>query len=534
MSKSGFLLLKTLLLSTSKVNRVKHSKDPKVRRKAIGGVVGETVGFIVIMVYCILASVGYGRVGQAAAIPGIMASTLTMLALIFTFLKVNGYLFGFKEYDMLMSLPFKPRTVAGAKFLYMYISSLLWYSSLIIAFLIGYAYYERPGVAVYVVWIILGMILPIIPMLIAALLGLLIAKLSAGFKVKNIIQTVLTFVFVLIAFSAQYIIQAIAESGKGEEALLGISDSIENVGRLYLPINWFVGSVINLRVSDMLLLAGISILLFEIIFSIFGRYYRQINSSLKAHAARKDYRVTEQKKRSVINSIAFKELKRMLGSNTYMINACMGLVLVTVLSIACLVVGFDKIAGIVLKGAPITKEMLYPAIPIFMFLFVGMVSTSTMTPSLEGKNYWIVKSLPIRNTDLYKGKMAFNMYLMEPFAVISTILVSCSARIPVGLTILFVIQVFVMVAYSTSFGMVCGIKFIKLQWENEIEVVKQGAAVAIYLFPNMVVSSLLLVVSVYAGMKLGVAAVSVGLTVIYLILAIVFYMLAMKMAKKRQ
>ena len=57
-------------------------------------------------------------------------------------------------------------------------------------------------------------------------------------------------------------------------------------------------------------------------------------------------------------------------------------------------------------GAPITKEMVYPAIPLIVYFFIGMVATTAMTPSLEGKNYWIVQSLPIKK-DALSGKDAF-------------------------------------------------------------------------------------------------------------------------------
>ena len=45
---------------------------------------------------------------------------------------------------MLMSLPIEARTVAGCKFLYMYIKSLPWYLSISLAMLIGYGVCAAP------------------------------------------------------------------------------------------------------------------------------------------------------------------------------------------------------------------------------------------------------------------------------------------------------------------------------------------------------------------------------------------------------
>ena len=154
--------------------------------------------------YGILMCIGYGAAGIIDAAPVMCALVISVLAFFFTFFKTNGYLFNFKEYDMLMALPFEARTVAACKFLYMYVKSLPWYLSISFAMLIGYGYFARPAVFVYPLWIILSFFLPVIPMLIAAFLGFLIAKISAGFKKSNIIQTVLTFIFVVFCFSLRF------------------------------------------------------------------------------------------------------------------------------------------------------------------------------------------------------------------------------------------------------------------------------------------------------------------------------------------
>ena len=57
----------------------------------------------------------------------------------------------------------------------------------------------------------------------------------------------------------------------------------------------------------------------------------------------------------------------------------------------------------------------------------------------------------------------------------------------------------------------------RLDWENEIEVIKQSSAVAIYMFPNMFIDMGLIVLTVYLGTKMNhnlilvimIAAVSV-------------------------
>ena len=156
------ILLRTLLLSTSQRNIYKYCNDKKKRGKIVGGLIGAGLIYAMIMAYCILMCIGYGAAGLIDSAPVMCALIISLLAFLFTFFKTNGYLFNFKEYDMLMSLPFEARTVAGCKFLYMYVKSLPWYLSISLAMLIGYGAFAQPAFYVYPVWIILAFFLPVI------------------------------------------------------------------------------------------------------------------------------------------------------------------------------------------------------------------------------------------------------------------------------------------------------------------------------------------------------------------------------------
>ncbi|MBR5968238.1 MAG: hypothetical protein IK001_06545, partial [Lachnospiraceae bacterium] len=164
------LLLKTLLLSTSQRNIYKHTTDRSKKGRVVGNWIGMSILYIMLMAYCIATCIGYGEAGIIGSAPVLCALTVSLLAFVFTLLKTNGYLFNFKEYDMLMSLPFEASTVAACKFLYMYVKSLMWYFSISLSMLVLYGIYVRPSVLVYPLWIILTFFLPLIPMVIATFL----------------------------------------------------------------------------------------------------------------------------------------------------------------------------------------------------------------------------------------------------------------------------------------------------------------------------------------------------------------------------
>ena len=523
MKNNSILLLKTLLLSTSQRNIYKHTTDQKKKRRIVGNTIGVMILYAMIMGYCISMCIGYGTYGLIDAAPVMSALLISALAFIFTFLKTNGYLFHFREYDMLMSLPFEVKSVCACKFLYMYVNSLPWYLSISVSMMAAYGYYVHPAVFVYPVWLILSLFLPLIPMLLAAFLGFLIARISAGFKKKNLIQTIFTFIFILFFFFIRFIIEDVFKNDQVKTTLDITARMTEQTAGIYLPAKWFSDVIIKHQISSGLLLTGVSLLLFSVVFAVVGNSYRNINSALKSHAAAKNFKMTAQKKHSIVWAIAYKEFKRMTGSTTYMTNAALGEVMVTILGIIMLIIGFDRIVALVTNHAPFNPAILHPAIPFIIYFFIGMIATTACSPSLEGKNYWIVQSLPIEKKTLYQGKMLFNMCLTVPFTMFSTLCMCISAKVPLPDTILYLILGFALCAFSTAWGCVCGVKHMRLDWENEVEVIKQGTAVTIYLLPNMFIVMGLCVLVVVFGMHMDHKLVALIFILIATVLAALSY-----------
>ena len=100
------LLLKTLLVSTSEINILKYETDRKKRNTVIGGLVGKIVLYLFLMAYLVATAYGYGIMGFAGQLPLLNVIIISVMVFIFAIMKVNGYLFAFQDYDMIMSLPF--------------------------------------------------------------------------------------------------------------------------------------------------------------------------------------------------------------------------------------------------------------------------------------------------------------------------------------------------------------------------------------------------------------------------------------------
>lgn len=488
--------------------------------------------YAMLLGYGIASCVGYGQLGIIDVVPAVTALEISVLSLFLTIFKTNGYLFNFKEYDMLMALPFGTRTIAACKFLYMYAKSLPLYMVISVAMLMGYGWFAQPGAMVYPLWLALSLFVPILPMLVASFLGFVAAKVSVRFKKRNLVQTVLTFAFVIVCMSSSYIAGYFFKDDSVLTVLRQASELVDRVVGVYVPAGWFTSAVTRCDVPSALLLVGVSSLLFMAVFFVVGDSYRQINSALMSHAAKRAYTMSAQRQRSVLNALAFKEFKRLTGSSTYMVNGAMGEVLAVLMGIAVLVVGFDNIVRMVMYDAPIDPAILQPAIPFVVYFFIGMVATTVCSPSLEGKNYWIVQSLPLDKRTVYRGKMLFNLYLTVPFMTFAIVCMCVSARVAVIDTVAYVVLGIALCAFSTAWGCVCGIRHMRLDWENEVEVIKQGTAVVVYLFPNMFVTMGLVVAVVFLGMQVNHALLASAFTLVAAALAVLSYRRAMTLADR--
>ena len=72
----------------------------------------------------------------------------------------------------------------------------------------------------------------------------------------------------------------------------------------------------------------------------------------------------------------------------------------------------------------------------------------------------------------------------------------------------------------------------RLDWENEVEVIKQGRAVVIYMFPNMIAAMGLVVLAVWLGMCMDHRILTLVFILAVSVLAGLSYLRAMALAER--
>ncbi|MBO4395789.1 MAG: hypothetical protein J5819_05530 [Eubacterium sp.] len=523
---NSITLLKTMMTSTSRRNVIKHSQDKSKRRAAAFSLTGNIV--VAVLGAGIIGAYSFGTTyfGLGAMVPGIVASVITVLSLILTILKSNGYLYAFKGYDMLMAMPFSVRSIVVDRFLLMYLADMRWNALISLAALAGYAIAAKPSVWCFVSWIVLTLFLPLVPTAVSALIGFVIAAAGSHFRYKKQVQIALTFILILPLFFIRFFVQDVVENDQLENLIRESSKAVSGVSDAVPTAGWFEKAVLNGDILSFILLIVVSVAVFSVVVFFIAVTYRRINSRLMNSAAHKKVRsgAIAYKQKSVVKSIAFNDYRLITGSTVSAVNLGLGIVLCLLVGVVIPFVDIQSIVTAMAKGHQVDIAPFTLVWPVLIYFFVGMVPTTAPSPSLEGKNYWIIKSLPLNMMDVYKGKMLFNLMINLVPGWFAVLMGMISLRASWYEYILGMLMITVMCLFSTTYGMRCGIKHQKLDWENEIEVVKRGTAVTVYLLPNLFATLIMIGLVGACSIFIGGWAGALLVIVLYSPLALLCYM----------
>ncbi|MEG2368792.1 MAG: hypothetical protein RSB16_03090, partial [Raoultibacter sp.] len=134
-----FLLLKIQLLGFFGINKVLHSKGAAEKCKMVLFMVGSLAVFGFVTAYsCIIAAL-FVRVGLAEQLPIVAVFAGSLAGVVVTFLKANGMMFNFKDYDMVMSLPVPVWAVVLSRIATLYVVNLLFACIIMVPSFVAFA-----------------------------------------------------------------------------------------------------------------------------------------------------------------------------------------------------------------------------------------------------------------------------------------------------------------------------------------------------------------------------------------------------------
>ncbi len=459
-----WILIRVQIYNFFPINEIRYSKNNKISGSITS--FGITVLFVFSCIYNIMTAKTLVQVGQQELIPAYMLAVSSFAILFLTIFYSNGILFGSHDMEALLSLPVKGLYIINSKFMFMYLLNFFIGLMFMLPGGIVWVGSESLGAVDIILFFLSILFVPLIPMCIAACMGIIIVVISSFFKRKNIVA--LIFSFAMIGA-----IGYIAVTAMGNENNISITLAKQITG-LY-PISKLFMQYYNF---PMYIGEGFFIFLSTAVFYIFIKIvsvkYRLLNTLAKTTPGYTDNKET-YKRKPVFIALYKKEAGRFLNSYIEVLNAGFGVILLCVFSIFLLFNPVEQIVGYM--GIENINEYFSNLSPLFIAAMLVISCPAASAISLEGKNIWILQSSPVEVKTILNSKIAVNLTLHLIGYMISIF----AFMLKLDMNFIQVINLIIVpICYSifiTVIGISLNKKYPNYEWESEMMVVKQSMPV---------------------------------------------------------
>lgn len=241
-----------------------------------------------------------------------------------------------------------------------------------------------------------------------------------------------------------------------------------------------------------LIFAVICGVLFGVVYYLLSRTFLKSATSRRS-ARRRKLNMAAQKAGTPAGAIVFKEWRHFLGSPVYLTNTGIGILLTAVLAVAAVI--FRRKVMELLELYAAMGLALDGYLPLIICALLGFMASmmfiSAPSVSLEGKNLWILRSMPVSSKRILQAKLRFHILLTTPVTTVSAAVVAVALGCGAPETVLCALVSGLFTVLNGMLGMVCGLRWAKLDWLSEAYPCKQGAAAGITMFASMGVPLLL-------------------------------------------
>ncbi|MDO5294925.1 MAG: hypothetical protein Q4F05_19495 [bacterium] len=487
-------LTKLSLCNLANFNVIRHSKDKSKRNRFIGLAITYAALILMFLFYSISIAIGLAVVHMESLIPAYAFALISIIIFFFSTFKAGNVIFDLKSYEQQIALPVSPAAIVISRFLSMYVIDLAISLVATLPSLAVYAVITEPNISFYLMAIIGLLLVPLLPMTVASIIGAVIFAISARMKHKNLVTIVLTIVLVLGII--------LAETGLGnssgvitEQGFTEISELISNQLRtIYPPVAFYSDAMVKGSVIDFLIFSLGSVGIFGLFVVVVQRSYVSICSALQARSNGRAYKMQALKTGSIRSALFKKEMKRYFASSIYVTNTGIGYILMTVAAIAIMIKGGNEVEQLLGMPGVVSK-----ALPFAMSLMASIVSTTSCSISMEGRQWWITKSLPLTTKDVFDSKILWNLAVAAPFYLISQIALFIGVKTDFMGHIWIILIPAIYILFMAVTGLTINLQFPNFTWENETVAVKQGAAVLVTSIVGMASCGIPLALVVVAG-----------------------------------
>lgn len=431
--------------------------------------------------------------------------------------KSSSLLFNCKDDNLMFSLPLRKGTVLALRIFKFYLFEVIYNTLFLAPAMFAYTQHVSVDTSYYFICLLALVLLPVIPVALSCIIGMIISAFSSRFKKKNFIQIIVTTVFLLgvmyIAFNLETLL------GKLAEHATSINDLIT---KLYYPAGAFTGLITDFSVNNLILFIAIHVGISVLIVFLLSRIYFRVNSRVHSVKVNKKSTKYKIKTRGTMRALIGKEAKKFSTSPVFVTNAAFGLVLF-IAGVIVFAIKIDDFIASLNAVKPVDPSTLYSVVPLALlgFIIVSclMSSITSSMISLEGKSFNILKSLPVKPYTIIKAKIFTAVLVCIPFVLIGDIIAFIRFDFNILEIVMILIASIIMPLVAQTIGIIVNLRFPKMDALNDAEVVKQSASSTIAVFAGLILSC----ATGYVLLQYGPGNVDLVITLTVLAYTIIYF-----------
>jgi len=424
-----------------------------------------------------------------------------MFILVFGTVYILSGIFFAKDSEFLSVLPVKQQTIFASKFALVLLGEYPFVVAMLTPPVLIYGIFMNCGIGFYLLAILCGILLPIIPLAIAAFVSLFLMKIVSRLRRRSLfisIAGILAFVGIFVGNNL--LITKFVAKDTGNLALNfvnTIKDLVALVGQGYPPSVWMTRILTAdawSALGNLGLLLISSFVMFAIVIFISKFIYQKgVQSQFETLKDVSKKAITFRATKPAI-SICKNEFRMILRTPIYAMNSFAGWVMGPLVVLMPSFTGAfsnPRFTGI-LDTLQSQNQALVFLIMTGILTFFAMVNPSSSSAiSREGSGFWLLRSLPILPRTYVLGKLLFDTFISVGAIVLAGTAMIILFRIDITIGLLSILCASLISYPMAMSGMFVDVIRPKLDWTNPQEAIKQNLNVVFGMLTGLLVVGVL-------------------------------------------
>lgn len=401
-------------------------------------------------------------------------------------------LYNAKDNELLLSMPIPPSLIVLSRAAYLLLWNFVFGGVVALpALTVHILFYGIGGTLVFALALLL---IPFVSLAVSCLLGWLLSLLFSRVRHKNLLTLLGMLLFLGVYFAFCFRTDAVfsyIEESLGE--LVAVLTPILG------PFNWLGEAIASGNVLSGVLFFATLIAVVAVAYLFVSRTYIGILTSKRGEVKRV-YREKAEKAKSPIVSLVMREIRQFFSAPFYIVNEGLGLFFSLAIGILFLMKSGDLLGMLTSNpdlGGFFTSfflPILPTALASVLCLLGSMCVISAPSLSIEGKNLWILQSLPLRGGDVLCAKAYAHIAVALPFFAVSSLLLTVGLAGVMQLGFFDVLALFLLPfsfnCLTAFIGIALNFAFPRFDYPTLAAAVKSGASVVLTMFGMMLLAFL--------------------------------------------